>query len=93
MVQVNSVIFPLDVAAAWQNKKDKKFMYNDKVLKRKAKMVVKNEKGMISAKKLALVENEDYFPGTNALVIINVGRVTMIEMVPLDAKGKYKRVK
>jgi len=93
MVQVNSLLFPLDIAAAWQNKKGKKFMYNDKVLKRKAKMVVKNEKGMFSAKKLTLVENADYFPGTNALVIINMGRVTMMEMVPLDEKGKYKRVK
>jgi hypothetical protein len=93
MVQINSLIFPLDNASAWQNKKDKKFMYNDKVLKRKAKMIVKNEKGMISAKKLTLVENEDYFPGTNALVIINMGRVTMMEMVPLDEKGKYKRDK
>jgi hypothetical protein len=93
MVQVNSLLFPLDVAAAWKNKKDKKFMYNDKVLKRKAKMVVKSEKGMFSAKKLSLVENVDYFPGTNALVIINMGRVTMMEMVPLDEKGKYKRPK
>jgi hypothetical protein len=93
MVQVNSLLFPLDVAAAWQNKKDKKFMYNDKVLKRRAKMVVKSEKGKVSAKKLSLVENADYFPGTNALVIINMGRVTMMEMVPLDKKGKYKRPK
>ena len=93
MVQINSLLFPLDVAAAWQNKKDKKFMYNDKVLKRKAKMIVKNEKGMVSAKKLSLVENTDYVPGTNALVIINIGRVTMMEMILLDEKGKYKRVK
>jgi hypothetical protein len=93
MVQVGSLLFPLDVAAAWQNKKDKKFMYNDKVIKRKAKMVVKNEKGMFSAKKLSLVENADYFPGTNVIVIINMGRVTMMETVPLDDKGKYKRPK
>jgi hypothetical protein len=68
-------------------------MYKDKVLKRKAKMVVKSGKGMVSAKKLSLVENADYFPGTNVIVIINMGRMTMMEMVPLDEKGKYKRPK
>ncbi len=86
---VDGVALPFDDPALWINKKDKKIMYNNKALKQKATIGVKNGKGSVSAKKLQLVEGTDYHPERTVPVGINMGDVSIVEIIPLDSKGRY----
>ena len=86
---MDGVALPFDDPALWINKKDKKIMYNNKALKQKATIGVKNGKGSVSAKKLQLVEGTDYHPERTVPVGINMGDVSIVEIIPLDSKGRY----
>lgn len=86
---VDGVALRFDDPALWVNKKGKKFMYNDKALKQKAKVVVKKGKGSVSAKKLQLVEGTDFRTGTPVPAGVNMGDESVAEIVTLDKKGKY----
>jgi hypothetical protein len=90
---VDGIALQLDDPSLWINKKDKKFMYNDKTRKQKAKVVVKSGKGSVSAKKLQLTGGTDYRMEVPVPVGVNMGDESVAEIVTLDRKGKYKAPK
>jgi hypothetical protein len=90
---VDGVTLQFGDPTKWINKKDKKYLYNDKALKQKAKVVVKSGKGAVSAKKLERVEETDYRTAASIAVGVNMGDESVAEIVTLDKKGKYKAVK
>jgi len=92
-VKIENISLPLDDANFWSDKKGKKFMYKDKEKKLTAKIVVKNQNGKFTAKKLQLIEGTDYRLMTNIPVVINVGNQTIINTIEFDEKGKYKAPK
>ena len=91
LVKVDNVLFTLNNADYWINKKNKKYIYKDKANKITSKITVKNGKAKFSAKKLNLSENTDYTLNTNINVIVNFGDYTLMETIELDEKGKYKK--
>jgi hypothetical protein len=90
---VDGVTLQLGGPTKWINKKDKKYLYNDKAHKQKAKVVVKSGKGAVSAKKLELVEGTDYRTEAPIAVGINMGDESVAEIITIETKGKYKAAK
>ena len=93
LLKVDQVVLPLNSTGLWTDKKGKKYMYKNKELGLKAKLVVKNGKGSFSAKGLSLVEGDDYHVGQPIPVTVHVTRESVLETLTLDAKGKYKAPK
>jgi hypothetical protein len=94
LVVIDGVSVPFADAALWQSPNGKKsIIYKDKALKRKVKLVLKNGKGIFAAKRLELVEGQDYRVDETVAMGLNCGSHSIVGTIDLDRKGKYNAPK
>jgi Tol biopolymer transport system component len=93
MLKVDQTTLEFNTMGLWQNRKGKKYMYKNKELGLKAKLVVKKGKGSFKAKNLNLTEGTDYRVNQPISVTLHVTGESIIDTITLDDKGKYKAPK